>query len=149
MFRFYDFPTLNDGVIYLKVEEKRPANKIKGYVPSYLCGIYLCENNLKVGFIDIRIGHTKCIYYGGNIGYTVFEDFRGNNYAGKACILIKEIAKKHEMKKLYITCNPDNYQSKRVLEKLGLKLLEIAKLPPDNDMYLDGEREKCIFEWVI
>src|SRR5690606_5318777 len=149
MFKFYDFTNLNDGIIHLKVEELRPARPERGFVPAYLCGIYLCDSNTRVGFIDIRIGHSQNLYYGGTNGYTVFEEYRGNNYAVRACKLIKQIGLKHGMNKLYITCNPDNYSSKRVCEKLNLKLLEIAKLPEDNDMYLDGDREKCIFEWIL
>lgn len=149
MFKFYEFNSLTDGDIYLKVDKRYPGNKKIDYVPSYLCGIYLCKDNTKVGAIDIRIGYNEGIYYGGNIGYFIIEEYRGNNYAYKACLLIQEIAKKHKMKKLYITCNPDNYPSRRVCEKLGLRLVEITKLPEDNPMYLEGEKEKCIFEWIL
>jgi tagatose 1,6-diphosphate aldolase len=53
------------------------------------------------------------------------------------------------MIKLYITCTPNNTPSRKTCEKLGLKLLEIAELPTDNDMYLEGERYKCIYEWIL
>jgi predicted acetyltransferase len=147
MFEFKNIDLLSDYEIDLRIKAKIPANTEKGYVPAYKYNIFLHNTNTNVGFIDIRIGYTESLYYGGHIGYTVFEQFRGNNYALKACRLIKQVASAHEMKKLYITCNPNNIPSRRTCEKLGLKLIEIAKLPPYNDMYLEGEREVCIFEW--
>jgi tagatose 1,6-diphosphate aldolase len=57
--------------------------------------------------------------------------------------LLFPFARRHGFKTIYITCNPDNRASRRTCERLGATLVEIIKLPPDNDMYQDGEREKC------
>jgi predicted acetyltransferase len=149
MFEFKEFDKLTDGEIKLILEEKVPENILKKYVPAYKFAILLEKSNTKIGFIDIRIGYNQGLYYGGHIGYTVYEDFRGYNYAMKACKLIKKVALDHNMKKLYITCNPDNMASRKTCEKLGLSLLEIANLPKDNDMYIEGERQKCIYEWIL
>ncbi len=46
------------------------------------------------------------------------------------------------MEYLYITCNPDNYASKKTCEYAGGKLLEIAELPEGNDMRDNGEFKK-------
>lgn len=149
MFSFFEFNILSDGEIRLVIEELMPENKIKGYVPAYKFSIVEEKSDLKVGFIDIRIGHNRGLYYGGNIGYTVNEKHRGNNYALKACKLIKNVAIKHDMEYLYVTCNPDNVASRRTCEKLGLPLLEIVELPEDNDMYKEGERQKYIYYWDL
>ena len=53
------------------------------------------------------------------------------------------------MNKLIITCNPENYPSRKTCEKAGLKLKDIVELPPYNDLYLDGERQECIYEWIL
>jgi len=53
------------------------------------------------------------------------------------------------MDKLIITCNPDNFPSRMTCEKVGLKLREIKDLPPHNPMYQDGEKQKCIYEWIL
>lgn len=52
------------------------------------------------------------------------------------------------MDKVIITCDPDNWASRRTCEE-GLKLKEIANLPPHNVMYLEDERQKCIFGWIL
>ncbi|MDU5111883.1 MAG: GNAT family N-acetyltransferase [Clostridium sp.] len=149
MFYFKDFGLLTDGDIDLKIENKVPANEEKGHVPSYKYRITLHNMDDTIGAIDIRIGHNENTYYGGNIGYTINEEYRGNGYAAKACKIIREVAIAHGMEKLIITCNPDNFPSRRTCEKVGLTLKGIVDLPIYNEMYIRGERQECIYEWEL
>ena len=149
MFEFKDFDFLTDGEIDLRIEEKSPASDEKGYVPAYKYRITLHNSEDSIGNIDIRIGYNENTYYGGHIGYGIDEAYRGKSYASKACRIIKQVAIAHGMDRLIITCNPDNWASRRTCEKAGLKLKEIADLPQHNEMYLEGERQKCIFEWIL
>lgn len=149
MFEFKDFDYLTDGKINLLIEDKVPANEEKGYVPAYKYRITLHNSPDSIGFIDIRIGNNEGVYYGGHIGYAIDESSRGNSYASKACRLIKQVAVAHGMDTLFITCNPDNYPSRRTCEKAGLKLKQIVDLPINNEMYLEGERQKCQYEWNL
>ncbi len=103
-----------------------------------------------MGTCDLRIGHNESVYYGGNIGYRVEEPYRGRHYAGKACLLLFELAQRHGMEYVIITCNPDNYPSRKTCEWLGGELLEITELPEDNDMRVeDGETHKCIYRFPL
>lgn len=151
MFEFKNFNYLSDGEIDLTLHEMAPANEEKGYVPAYL--YYITRHNSLeiIGEIDIRIGDrdNENIYYGGNIGYGVDESYRGHNYGAKACNIIKLVGEGHGMDKLLITCNPDNLPSRKTCEKIGAKLLEIVDLPPHNEMFKEGARQKCIYEWTI
>ena len=149
IFEFKGFDYLTDGEIDLKIEEKIPYNEEKDYVPTYQYRITLHDSEERIGEIDIRIGYNEGIYYGGNIGYRVEERYRGNSYASKACKIIKDVAMAHEMNRLIITCNPDNFPSRKTCEKTGLKLREIVDLPIYNEMYQEGERQKCIYEWIL
>ncbi|MBU5593152.1 GNAT family N-acetyltransferase [Clostridium sp. MSJ-4] len=149
MFQFKDFDFLTDGEIDLKIEDKIPPNEKKGYVPAYKYRITMHNSNESIGNIDIRIGYNENTYYGGNIGYRIEEDYRGNNYAAKACKIIKQIAIAHGMDRLIITCNPNNFPSRMTCEKASLKLKEIVDLPLHNDMYQKGERQECIYEWIL
>lgn len=149
MFKFKDFNYLTDGEIDLKIEEKTLSNEEKGYVPSYKYRITLHNSNDSIGAIDIRIGYNEGTYYGGNIGYMIEKTYRGRGYASKACKIIKDVAIAHGMNKLIITCNPDNFPSRKTCEKTGLKLKDIVDLPTYNDMYKNGERQKCIYEWIL
>lgn len=149
MFEFKDFDFLTDGEIDLKIEDKTEPNEEKGYVPAYKYRITLHNSNDSIGNIDIRIGYNENIYYGGNIGYKIEQPYRGNNYASKACKIVKQIAIAHGLEKVIITCNTDNFPSRVTCEKAGLKFKEIVDLPLDNEMYKHGERQKCIYDWIL
>lgn len=91
----------------------------------------------------MRIGHNENTKYGGNIGYEVFKEFRGNRYASKSCRLLFIQAKKHEMDKIIITCNPDNIASRKTCEYSGAELLDIVNVPSWHEMYKTGRRKTC------
>ena len=159
MFQFKEFDYLTDLEIDLKITNKTSANLEKGYVPAYRYKITLHDQDQSIGEIDIRIDAMENVtfnelkdenlYYGGHIGYEIYEKYRGKHYAAKACHLIKNVALAHRMNKLIITCNPDNYASRKTCERAGLSLLEIVDLPPSNEMYQEGDRQKCRYEWIL
>jgi tagatose 1,6-diphosphate aldolase len=143
---FMDFDYLSDGIVDLKIQQKIPANDEKGLVPAYAYTIHQHGLPDEIGHINIRIGNNDKLYFGGHIGYSVEEKFRGHHYAASACKLIFQVAKAHGMEKISITCNPENIASRKTCERAGAKFIRIVDLPPDNDMFLRGERQKCIYE---
>jgi len=144
---FLDTGGLTDGTMRLACVEKRPADMIFGHSPSY--GFDIMIGNEKVGAISLRVGYTKSLYYSGQIGYSVESAHRGNGYAGAACRLLIPLMRAHGMTKVLITNNPENTASRRVCEKLGAKLLRVAKIPRSHELYEAGDRYKNIFEWDI
>ncbi len=145
---FFDTMFLKNNEIRLLLEKTVDGNEEKGWVPAYHFAICNLEGT-KMGACDLRIGHNEKLYYGGNIGYRVEEQYRGHHYAGKACLLLFELARKHGLEYLIITCNPDNYPSRKTCEYVGGKLLEIVELPTDSDMRARGETEKCIYRFEL
>ena len=145
---FFDTTFLKNDEIQLLLEKTVNGDEEKGWVPAYHFAI--CDlQGVKMGSIDLRIGHNDKLYYGGNIGYRVEEPYRGHHYAGKACLLLFELAKKHNLEYLIITCDPDNYPSRKTCEYAGGELLEIVELPEDNDMRERGMTEKCIYRFEL
>lgn len=146
---FLDTSFLENEEIKLELYKTTEADPVKNWVPAYR--FFICDKQgNRMGECDLRIGYNQGLYYGGHIGYTVYEEFRGRHYAAKACSLLFELAKKHGMNYLYITCRPENIASRRTCEYLGGKLLEIAELPPDNDMRLnDGATEECVYRFDL
>jgi len=138
---------LKDDEIELVIERTAEENKEKGYVPAYYFNIV--KDDVVIGCIDCRIGYNEGTYYGGNVGYTINEAYRGRSYATKAVLLLKELARKHNMSYLMITCNPDNIASKRTCEKAGAEFVEHVELPEDNDMAISGDKEKLIFKLMV
>ena len=143
-FTFLPTEDLQDGEIMLRLRETKPADPVRGRVPAYLFDICLLDGT-KVGVCDLRIGHTQGLYYGGNIGYEVDAPWRGHHYAGKACKLLLKLARRHELGYVYITCDPANTASAKACEYAGGRLIAIADLPEDNDMYLQGARQVKVY----
>ena len=145
---FYDTTVLKNDEIQLVLEKITAADASKDWLAAY--HFHICSlSGTIMGKCDLRIGHNEKVYYGGNIGYNILPEYRGNHYAGKACRLLFELAKKYHMEYLIITCNPDNYASRKTCEYAGGKLIEIVELPADNDMRQDGETHKCIYRFDI
>ena len=150
---FVNIPTLSNGDISFICIEKSPANPEKNWVPAYTFAI--CKNNEKIGEAGLRIGYgggpkNDNLYYGGQVGYNVNEEHRGNGYAVEACKLLLPIAKAHKMTKLLITNNYTNTPSRRVCEKLGTRHVgKMVRLPEWSDLYKEGQRFINIYEWDI
>ena len=145
---FIDTKFLKNSEIKLVLEGTAEGNEEKGWVPAYhfaICNL----SGTKMGVCDLRLGHNDNLYYGGNIGYSIYEEYRGHHYAGKACLLLFELAKMHQLEYVIITCNPDNYASRKTCEYAGGELLEIVQLPADNNMREKGETEKCVFKFLL
>ena len=97
---FIDIPSLTDGEIELYCIAKKPAIPEKKWVPAYDFEIRRGGN--RAGEINLRVGYTDGLYYGGQIGYCVEEECRGHGYAGKACRLLVPVISAHKMKKILI-----------------------------------------------
>lgn len=147
--RFLNTDDLKSKEIQLIVDRLSEANLDRNWVPAYHFHICDLHGNI-MGSCDLRIGYTEGLYYGGHIGYSVKEEYRGHHYAAKACKLLFSLAKKHDMSYLYITCNPDNLPSRKTLEFLQGDFLGVKELPENNDMRVnEGETHKCIFKFQL
>ena len=99
---FFDTSGLNDGELCLQLIRTTEAQPEKGYVPAYHFHIRRCCDQVVLGECALRVGHNQNTYYGGNIGYGIYEPYRGHHYAGKACLLLLDLAKRHSMDHLII-----------------------------------------------
>ena len=141
---FFDTSDLKDQHIYLKCVKTVKANKEKQYVPAYHFEICLLDNTV-IGKCDLRVGHNENTYIGGNIGYEIFEDYRGHHYALKACYLLEKLAKKHDMNYLIIACLPDNIASYKTIERFGGRLLAIKDVDEKFELYQMGTKVVRIY----
>ena len=144
-FPFLKTYDLKTDEIELRLDQTLEGDEEKGWAPSYKFTI-CSPKGVEMGACDLRVGYSETLYYAGNIGYSVREEFRGHHYAAKACILLFELARRHGMKEVIITCNPDNIASAKTCEMVGGELIETAELPMDNPMRVeDGETHKRIY----
>ncbi|HVT89597.1 MAG TPA: GNAT family N-acetyltransferase [Tepidisphaeraceae bacterium] len=132
----------------------QPPDSDRRWVPSYhfwmrLHPISGVEPPVQIaGGINLRVGDNEDLHmYAGHIGYNVYPPARGRHYAERACRLLFTVARMHRMKRIWITCNPDNWPSRRTCERLGGTLVGIVPVPPEHPLYLRGEHEKCRY-WI-
>jgi predicted acetyltransferase len=137
--------TVSDGEIALELVVKTPGNKEKNWVASNIYDIRRLEDKKVVGRCDIRFGMNPDLYYMGNIGYAIYPPYRGQHYAAKATKLLFEIARQNKMKEIIITCNPDNFASRRTCELAGCLLKEIVDVPAGHELIEQEEYSKCIY----
>lgn len=105
-----------------------------------------CELEI-VGTIGLRVASTPEIdLYYGNIGYHVYPAARGNHYAERSCRLVLPLLARHGINPAWITCNPDNIASRRTCERLGAELIDTVPVPPENHLFLRGDRQKCRYK---
>ncbi len=143
-------PMPSDGEIALRVLSVSPADEQKGFVPMYTFEIVRASDGAVVGKTDLRMGYVRNLYYGGNIGYTVLEEYRGNAYAQKAARLVFQIARAQRMPYVLISCSEENAPSRRTLENLGGTLLETSVPPSYTALYQRGEHGRhCIFRFDL
>lgn len=144
MFEFFDPGELRDGEMRLELAAMRPADPDRDWVPYYIFHILDTATGERAGEIQLRIGDlAKMRLYGGHMGYGVRQKHRGRHFAARAVRLLMPLARRHGLCELWITCNPENGASRRTCELAGAEFVEIVNLPEDNDMYQEGERQKC------
>ncbi len=145
-----DIAMPSDGEISLRVTSVSGADETKGYVPMYRFEIVRLGDGAAVGEADLRLGYVRNTYYGGNVGYSVKPEYRGNAYAQKAVKLIFEIVRAHFMPYLIISCRCANIPSRKTLEHLDGTLLETGIPPSYTALYQGGSHEEhCIFRFEL
>lgn len=139
-----DTSLLADGVIEIRLVQEVAADPARHWLRALHYDIVQAGTREIAGRVDLRLGYTHDVeQFGGHIGYFVEPAMRGRHYAGRTCQLLRSVAQQHGMDVLWITCNPDNPASRRTCEWIGAEFVEIIDLPPDNDQYQRGERQKC------
>lgn len=143
-FLFRDPGVLRDKELELILIQKVVPDTARSIVPAYEFAMRHVATHERMGRIGLRIDNGKDItHYAGHIGYSVQPEFRGHRYAARSCRLVFPLAREHGINPLWITCNPDNWPSRRTCELVGGEMIEIVALPEGCDMYLRGERLKC------
>ncbi len=143
-FAFLNPGDLSDGEILLCLHETIPPIGVRA--PSYRFHIRRAEDRAKAGRIELRVANTSDILlYAGHIGYHVDTAFRGRHYAARACRLLYDLARRHGLREIWITCDPDNLASRRTCELAGASFVSIVAVPEYHPFYKAGSHAKCRF----
>lgn len=148
-FSFHNPGTLSDGELALVLVRRVPGDDARGIVPSYEFNMVNARTGEVMGGINLRIGYNERIKYGGQVGYAVGREFRGQRAAARSLALILPLARRHGLDPLWVTCDPDNAASRRTCELAGGVLADIVDIPEDSDLYKRGERKKCRYRFDL
>lgn len=141
---------IEGNIVDLIQESRREPSFSNNFVPSDIYGIYLHGSDQKIGECDIRLGMNEELYYAGNIGYRIYEKWRGHGYAYEAAKMLLQTAKEeHGFEEIIMTCSPDNIASLKTLEKLGGELIETVDVPHWHWLYKRGETVKNIYRYDL
>lgn len=138
----YDIPELEDELVKLTLSRLLPKGHPEaGNMPIYMLNVRR-RDGLMVGQANLLAGHDEKMYYTGNIGYGIWECYRGQHYGLHTAKLVVKLARELGMTEAYLLIDTDNIPSIRIAEKLGAVNLGIVDVPPGNPEYLKGSRQK-------
>lgn len=145
-FVFLNPGDLRDGDLRLVLKETAPPDA--GRAAAYRFSMRRLPDGAKLGRIELRLGMSEdLIFYTGHIGYCVEPGFRGHRYAARSCRLLLELARRHEMPEIWITCDPDNLASYRTCELAGGEFVSTVPVPESHPFYQAGSTAKCRFRF--
>lgn len=135
-------------IFRLERQADLPADRQHAWVRA--ARFHIMAADAVAGRVDLRLGTTDYLrLYGGHIGYFVEPAWRGRGLAAWAVRQVLPFARTEGLTELWITCNPDNPASRRTAENAGARYVETLPLPPGNDMYRRGDREKSRFQLLL
>lgn len=143
-FHFVEPGRLVDDDLELVLIARRPADLVRGWEPSYEFEMRRVSDGAVLGNISLRIGDNDHLrLYAGHIGYGVRVEHRGHHYAARSCRLLRDLARRHGLDVVWITCDPDNWASRRTCELAGARFVEIVRVPESDGLYALGHYWKC------
>lgn len=145
---FFKDIDLHDDELKLVLRETKEAIPERKHVPAYCFDIALLDGTV-VGNCSLKIWHTPVIWFAGNIGYEIYEPYRGHRYASKACRLLYPLAIRHNLDYLIITCNVSNAASERSIQLAGGMFIAEQDVPEDYEQYRKGSKRVRIYKVLL
>ena len=111
--------------------------------------ITIHDQKQEIGQISYRDGEGRNVYYFGHIGYHIDPPYRGNHYAGRACLLLRQEIRMSGKSTVSITCDPENEASRKTCIRLGCLWEGITDVPEDIRMKYEISPIKCRYIWHV
>lgn len=139
---------LDDGVV--RLELRAFAQHSIHFVPAYHFRILDSRSGEVAGQINLRLGwNENLLYFAGHVGFAVHQAYRGRGFAARALMLLKPLAARHGYRELWITCDPENFASRRSCEKAGAMYVNTVDVPEGTRLHEKGIRQKCRYRLVV
>lgn len=143
---FAPWPRLSDGVVRLVSDRFYSGDRAGELLPTYRFTILDVETARLAGACSFRPSTDYLATHElGQVGYGVEPVFRGRGYAGRATLLLARWGREQGMTELWITTDPENHLSRRVMAKIGAEEVETVVIPESSPLYAYGSRAKVRF----
>ncbi len=150
---FLDRTKRIDGYLRLRFIVREMTSPPEVKIPVYKFRMVNAESGELMGEINLRAGFTENIrLYRGNIGFTVYEDFRGDYLSARSCQLLEPFIMFLGLGTIWLTCNTDNIASKKNIEYLGATYVETVHMPENSPYigyYPPHARIKLRYRWDL
>lgn len=149
MLMFRGRAAYSDGEIDLIPVRTYPPEKELGFGRMYDFIIAPCSKRREAGRISLRLGESVGVYYFGHIGYHVDKPYRGHGWAWRACRLLEPLMAQEHKTSVVITCDPDNWASRKTCEHLGCTLERVVDVPESLRSRYEISAVKCRYIWRL
>jgi len=142
------FERISGDIVDLELSlTKRVTSSYK--FPTYCFDIVLHNSATVIGSITYSVVPDNIDGHNDNVIMILNEGYNLKSVKYECCQLIKKVASYHKSHIIYLTCSPEDFDTRRVYESLGASLKEIK-----TKTYIDetGKRktsEMCIWIWQI
>ena len=126
---------------------KRASSSYK--LPTYCFDILLHNSTTAIGTITYSVVPDNIDGHSDNVSFELAEGYNLKSVKYECCQLIKKVASYHKSHILYLTCEPKDFDTRKVYESLGAYLKEIKTYTYFDDNNKRQTTEKCVWVWEI
>lgn len=142
------FDKISGDIIDLSLSlTKRATSSYK--FPTYCFDVLLHNSTTTIGSVVYSVVPDNIEGHSDNVSFSFAEGYNLKSVKYECCQLIKKVAKYHKSHVLYLTCPPDDFDTRKVYESLGAYLKEIKTLTYFNQNDIRQTAEKCVWVWEI
>lgn len=138
------FERISGKMVDLKLKET--IDDKNTMLPTYVFSVVLPKTDEAVGKISYGVAPENDDIHFGDVEINMTKDLDLRSVKYDCCLLIKQVAEHHKAHSLNLTCEPNDYDTRRVFDSLGAYLKEIKTIT-DFDNEKRKLVERCIWVW--
>ena len=151
MFEWKEFTGLANDEIRLVLKSRDEPNPEKRYAPRYGFSIIHIRDNRDIGVVYLGVypGSSHRQYLTGHLSYGIDPAYKGHYFAAQGCLLLKQVALAHGLRRLLIGAEHDNIASRKTILSLGARPITVHDVP-DEAVWTELQASKVdMFVWDI
>ena len=123
-------------------------NRTENYkMPTYCFDVVQAGTDSIIGELMYSVVPNNIDGHADNVSINLKKDYDLKSIKYECCTLLKKVAKRHKARCLYLTCAPDDLDTRKVFESLGAYLKEIKTIVNYDENNNRQNTEKSIWIW--